>query len=238
YLYEYGVPSDGSAVREHDPAVEMITLADYRRRHAQYKTDPHLAALHARVPFVATWDDHESANNAWSGGAENHTEPDEGTWAERRAASQQAYAEWMPVRYEPGGRLYRRFGFGTRSTKPPRTWPPCTHECRSWRPGTTMSPPTTPGREARRTTPSPTRGPGPSGVPPPNRPTPNGCPSATNPAVDSTDGSASARWRSCPCSTCAPTAASRWPTRSTGTSTTRIAPSRVRNNCVGSSTAW
>ncbi|WP_277670292.1 alkaline phosphatase D family protein [Saccharomonospora viridis] len=113
YLYEYGVPSDGSAVREHDPAVEMITLADYRRRHAQYKTDPHLAALHARVPFVATWDDHESANNAWSGGAENHTEPDEGTWAERRAASQQAYAEWMPVRYEPGGRLYRRFGFGT-----------------------------------------------------------------------------------------------------------------------------
>ncbi|TMZ49307.1 alkaline phosphatase, partial [Klebsiella pneumoniae] len=29
------------------------------------------------------------------------------------AASQQAYAEWMPVRYEPGGRLYRRFGFGT-----------------------------------------------------------------------------------------------------------------------------
>ncbi|EHR61246.1 alkaline phosphatase D family protein [Saccharomonospora cyanea] len=112
YLYEYGVPSDGSAVRPHDPAVEMTTLAHYRRRHAQYKTDPYLAALHARVPFVATWDDHESANDAWSGGAENHTEPDEGTWEQRRAASQQAYAEWMPVRYEPGGHLYRRLTFG------------------------------------------------------------------------------------------------------------------------------
>ncbi|EHK87603.1 phosphodiesterase/alkaline phosphatase D [Saccharomonospora azurea SZMC 14600] len=113
YLYEYGVPSDGSPVRPHDPEVEMTTLAHYRRRHAQYKTDPHLAALHARVPFVVTWDDHESANDAWAGGAENHTEPDEGTWEERRAASQQAYAEWMPVRYEPGGHLYRRLTFGT-----------------------------------------------------------------------------------------------------------------------------
>lgn len=116
YLYEYGVGDDAAAdavLRPHDPPVEMTTLAHYRRRHAQYKTDPDLRALHARVPFVVTWDDHESANNSWSGGAENHTEPDEGTWEHRRAASQQAYAEWMPVRYEPGGRLYRRFTFGT-----------------------------------------------------------------------------------------------------------------------------
>ncbi|NIJ11342.1 alkaline phosphatase D [Saccharomonospora amisosensis] len=116
YLYEYGPGDDAAAdavLRPHDPPLEIITLEHYRRRHAQYKTDPDLQALHARVPFAVTWDDHESANNAWSGGAENHTEQEEGTWASRRAASQQAYAEWMPVRYEPGGRLYRRLTFGT-----------------------------------------------------------------------------------------------------------------------------
>lgn len=110
YLYEYG--ADDDALRPHDPAVEMVSLEHYRRRHAQYKRDPDLRALHARVPFVVTWDDHESANDAWAGGAENHTEPDEGAWTARRAASQQAYAEWMPVRFEPGGRIYRRFAFG------------------------------------------------------------------------------------------------------------------------------
>ncbi|GAA1212219.1 alkaline phosphatase D family protein [Prauserella alba] len=111
YLYEYGAESD--APRRHDPPIEMIALADYRRRHAQYKTDPSLQALHAAAPFAVTWDDHESANDAWAGGAENHTEPEEGGWADRKAASQQAYAEWMPVRYEPGGKLYRRLSFGS-----------------------------------------------------------------------------------------------------------------------------
>ncbi|MEV4644492.1 alkaline phosphatase D family protein [Saccharopolyspora sp. NPDC049357] len=116
YLYEYA-PGEFQArdvvVRPHDPPVEMTTLEHYRRRHAQYKTDPDLADLHASVPFVVTWDDHESANDAWSGGAENHTEGAEGSWTDRRSASQRAYAEWMPVRYEPGGFLHRRLRFGT-----------------------------------------------------------------------------------------------------------------------------
>lgn len=90
----------------------MRTLADYRRRHAQYKSDPDLQALHAVTPWVVTWDDHESANDAWSGGAENHTPATEGPWTRRRGFSQRAYAEWMPVRYEPGGHLYRRLRFG------------------------------------------------------------------------------------------------------------------------------
>ncbi len=115
YLYEYA-PGEYQArdvvVRPHDPPAELTTLEHYRRRHAQYKADPDLRALHARLPFITTWDDHESANDAWSGGAENHTEPAEGSWTARRAAAQRAYAEWMPVRYEPGTRLYRRFGFG------------------------------------------------------------------------------------------------------------------------------
>jgi alkaline phosphatase D len=116
YLYEYA-PGEYQArdvvVRPHDPPREMVTLADYRRRHAQYKADADLQALHAAAPWVITWDDHESANDAWSGGAENHSPATEGRWPERVAVSQRAYAEWMPVRYEPGGRLYRRLAFGT-----------------------------------------------------------------------------------------------------------------------------
>ena len=115
YLYEYA-PGEYQArevvVRPHDPPREMTTLADYRRRHAQYKTDPDLQALHAVAPWVVTWDDHESANDAWAEGAENHTPGAEGDWRERRSFAQRAYAEWMPVRYEAGGRLYRRLRFG------------------------------------------------------------------------------------------------------------------------------
>lgn len=116
YLYEYA-PGDYQArdvvVRPHDPALEMTQLAHYRRRHAQYKTDADLQALHAAAPFIVTWDDHESANDAWQGGAENHTEGAEGAWRERFDAAHRAYAEWMPVRYEPGGQLYRRLDFGS-----------------------------------------------------------------------------------------------------------------------------
>jgi alkaline phosphatase D len=115
YLYEYepgGYQARDVVVRPHDPPHEMTVLADYRRRHAQYKADPDLQALHAAAPWVVTWDDHESANDSWSGGAGNHTEGAEGAWPDRRAAAQQAYAEWMPVRYEPGGHLYRQLTFG------------------------------------------------------------------------------------------------------------------------------
>ncbi|WLQ07467.1 alkaline phosphatase D family protein [Arthrobacter oryzae] len=116
YLYEYG-PGEYQArdvvVRPHEPAHEMTRLSHYRRRHAQYKSDPDLQALHAAAPFIVTWDDHESANDAWKSGAENHTEGAEGAWSERFAAAHQAYAEWMPVRYEPGGRIYRRLDFGS-----------------------------------------------------------------------------------------------------------------------------
>ena len=115
YVYEYGPGQYGArnvTVRPHDPPHEMRALADYRRRHAQYKTDPDLQRLHASVPFVVTWDDHESANDAWSGGAENHTEGVEGDWATRRAAALTAFSEWMPTRVGPTGPLYRRLTFG------------------------------------------------------------------------------------------------------------------------------
>lgn len=122
YLYEYGTGSyaygqRNVVIRPHEPTHEMVTLADYRRRHAQYKTDPDLQTLHGAAPWVTTWDDHESANDAWEGGAENH-QPDEGDWATRKAVARQAYDEWMPVRLSgsvalgDGTQIYRHLQFG------------------------------------------------------------------------------------------------------------------------------
>ncbi|MFF4061911.1 alkaline phosphatase D family protein [Streptomyces sp. NPDC001668] len=115
YIYEYGTGEYGTrdtVVRQHAPTHEILTLADYRTRHGKYKTDPDLQALHAVAPVVAIWDDHEFANDAWSGGAENHTEGAEGAWSARQAAAKQAYFEWMPVRPALAGTTYRRLRFG------------------------------------------------------------------------------------------------------------------------------
>ncbi|MFD9226058.1 alkaline phosphatase D family protein [Streptomyces sp. NPDC060064] len=115
YIYEYatgGYPEPKYVVRQHSPKNEIITLADYRTRHATYKTDTDLQTLHAAHPVIAIWDDHEFANDAWSGGAENHTPGTEGEWAARAAAARQAYFEWMPVRASTEGTVYRRLRFG------------------------------------------------------------------------------------------------------------------------------
>lgn len=115
YIYEYGTGEYGTrdtVVRPHAPTHEILTLADYRTRHGRYKTDADLQALHAAAPVIAIWDDHEIANDAWSGGAENHTEGTEGTWSARRSAAKQAYFEWMPVRPAVSGTTYRRLRFG------------------------------------------------------------------------------------------------------------------------------
>ena len=123
YLYEYAPGEYGYGranvdIRPHEPAREMVSLADYRQRHAQYKTDPDLRALHAKVPFVVAWDDHEVTNDQWREGAENH-QPDEGDYLLRRRRAHRAFDEWMPVRLGDtaalgdGTRLYRRLRFGT-----------------------------------------------------------------------------------------------------------------------------
>ncbi|MEU9053993.1 alkaline phosphatase D family protein [Streptomyces sp. NPDC048384] len=115
YIYEYGAGqygTRGKSVRPTAPTHEILTLADYRIRHGQYKTDADLQALHAKAPVIAIWDDHEIANDTWSGGAENHTEGAEGTWAARQAAAKQAYFEWMPVRPAIAGTTYRSLRFG------------------------------------------------------------------------------------------------------------------------------
>ena len=78
------------------PSHETLSLIDYRLRYASYRADPDLAALHRAFPMVAVPDDHESANNAWSGGASGH-QPDEGSWEVRKAAAVRAWAEWLPM---------------------------------------------------------------------------------------------------------------------------------------------
>lgn len=115
YVYEYGTGEYGD-VRAYEPATEMTSLADYRTRHSQYKrTDTDLQAVHRQHPFITVWDDHESTDNSWRDGANNHTEGVEGVWPERKAFAQRAYDEWMPIRYpEPGNvnRIWRKFTFG------------------------------------------------------------------------------------------------------------------------------
>ncbi|MFI6724519.1 alkaline phosphatase D family protein [Streptomyces sp. R-74717] len=115
YIYEYAsgsYPDAKYVVRPHEPKHEILTLADYRTRHGNYKADTDLQTLHATHPMIAIWDDHEFANDAWSGGAENHTPGTEGSWADRAAGAKQAYFEWMPVRASTEGTVYRRLRFG------------------------------------------------------------------------------------------------------------------------------
>jgi alkaline phosphatase D len=117
YTYEYanGTFGDGTALgREPQPPNETVTLADYRTRHALYKSDPDLQEAHRQHPFITVWDDHESTNDAWREGAENHQPETEGDWETRKARSIQAYYEWMPIRDGRRGErpIFRRFRFG------------------------------------------------------------------------------------------------------------------------------
>jgi alkaline phosphatase D len=111
YIYEYGhgtYPPLAHAVagRLPEPAHEAVALADYRLRYAAYRADPDLQRLHQLFPMVAMWDDHESANDSWQDGAENHDPATEGDWEVRKAAAMRAYREWLPVSDEPW-RAYR-----------------------------------------------------------------------------------------------------------------------------------
>lgn len=120
YIYEYGLVGFASQLaftidRESQPPHELLTLEDYRRRHAQYRSDPDLRAMHARLPVIAVWDDHDVADNAWSGGAANHDDANEGSFTARRAAAVQAYHEWLPTRLpDPADplKIYRSFDVG------------------------------------------------------------------------------------------------------------------------------
>ncbi|TBW57965.1 alkaline phosphatase [Marinobacter halodurans] len=122
YLYEYGEGQYGTDGAEaigralpDDNNTELLTLDEYRARYALYRTDGDCQAVHARWPFIAVWDDHEVANDAWENGAENHQPSSEGDYQERKMQALQAYFEWMPVRPASEDNIetiYRSFEFG------------------------------------------------------------------------------------------------------------------------------
>jgi alkaline phosphatase D len=116
YIYEYArgyYPGADAAVRGRliEPADEILQLADYRLRYASYRADPDLQRLHQQFPMIVQWDDHESANDAWVDGAENHG-LDEGDWAARKAAAIKAHHEWMPV----SGAMWSSYDIGDLAT--------------------------------------------------------------------------------------------------------------------------
>lgn len=117
YYYEYetgGYSPNPATGRVMDPLHEIITLEDYRMRHSIYRLDKDLRRLHQLFPWFCIWDDHESANDSWVGGAENHNNG-EGDWVVRKEASKKAYFEWLPIRdNETAGQyeIYRSVSYG------------------------------------------------------------------------------------------------------------------------------
>ena len=117
YIYEYD--KDGYATEDSkrfnrvvDPKHEIVSLEDYRRRHAQYKSDLDLQTLHKSKPMIAVWDDHEFTNDSWKYGAENH-QNDEGFFQSRKANAIKAYLEWMPIRENKSKlKIWRKFEVG------------------------------------------------------------------------------------------------------------------------------
>ncbi|MHA7820749.1 MAG: alkaline phosphatase D family protein [Erythrobacter sp.] len=102
YIYEYGGNTYPSESQRHParsllPGHEIVALADYRLRYATYRKDPDLQRLHQVLPMIAVWDDHESTNDSWKDGAQNHQSDSEGEWEVRKAIAKQVYYEWMPV---------------------------------------------------------------------------------------------------------------------------------------------
>ncbi|MFT5889046.1 MAG: alkaline phosphatase D [Zhongshania sp.] len=114
YIYEYGQDEYGdNAGRLLDPSHEIVVLDDYRRRYALYRQDSDLQAAHQRHPFITVWDDHETTDNSYKDGANNHNEG-EGEWSARKAQAIQAYFEWMPIRPPTIDEesIYRAFSYG------------------------------------------------------------------------------------------------------------------------------
>ncbi|BCE03723.1 alkaline phosphatase D family protein [Marinicellulosiphila megalodicopiae] len=120
YIYEFdrdGFASelDTQLGREVLPAHELFTLEDYRTRYAQYREDTDLQAVHAKLAFIAVWDDHEVSNNSFKDGASGHDENLNGSYLLRQQGALQAYFEWMPIRPVSDGNeleIYRSFKFG------------------------------------------------------------------------------------------------------------------------------
>jgi alkaline phosphatase D len=116
YIYEYeegGYSPNSNVDRVFDPTNEILSLSDYRLRYSVYHMDRNLQRLHQNFPWICVWDDHESANDSWMDGAENHNSG-EGLWSDRKTAAMQAYFEWLPIRPKAPGNyeIFRSFDYG------------------------------------------------------------------------------------------------------------------------------
>lgn len=111
FLGDYIYENPGGDVRMHR-GEECVTLADYRDRYAQYRSDPLLRAAHAWCPWIVTWDDHEVDNN-WRGDTPEEDGITQGeAFLARRAAAIQAFFEHMPIRVETTGTTRRQLSWG------------------------------------------------------------------------------------------------------------------------------
>lgn len=114
-IYEYGRGGYSNPIlaqqRQHFPPHEIVTLGDYRERHANYALDKDLMMARASFPFIMIWDDHEVANDGWKDGAQNHDETTEGDYTTRKANGVRAFHEWNPTSVD-GLRIYRALKFG------------------------------------------------------------------------------------------------------------------------------
>jgi alkaline phosphatase D len=118
YIYEYGTNEYGNHdERSLQPGHEVVSLADYRMRYSHYRLDPDLRYSHQQFPWYVIYDDHESANDSWTGGAENHDSDSEGDWETRKANALQAFFEWIPMREindpeNPENKIHHTVTFG------------------------------------------------------------------------------------------------------------------------------
>ena len=124
YIYEvagekpedYGYDTGIKLGRLPQPRHACVTLDDYRTRFAQTRSDPKLQAAHARAAWICCWDDHDLANDDWTGGAQAHNPETDGPFSARKEAAVQAFYEWMPIREPPPGQgfaaINRSFDFG------------------------------------------------------------------------------------------------------------------------------
>jgi alkaline phosphatase D len=116
YIYEYeegGYGQNTGIDRIFDPTHETISLEDYRLRYSVYHMDKSLQKLHQNYPWICVWDDHETANDSYMNGAENHSS-NEGLWSDRKMMAQKAYFEWLPIRPKAPNNyeIYRKFEYG------------------------------------------------------------------------------------------------------------------------------
>ncbi|MGY6550492.1 MAG: alkaline phosphatase D family protein [Erythrobacter sp.] len=117
YIYEYGAGTYPTADQKAEgrvlaPEHEILTLADYRLRYATYRADRDLQRIHQVLPMICIWDDHESANDSWRGGAQNHDPATEGEWEVRKRIAMQVNREWLPVSDE----MYASYQIGDLAT--------------------------------------------------------------------------------------------------------------------------